>query len=570
VADTVYNVRVKYNLDKSKAEADANSLTKTFERLGAVISSAFAVHRVMDFGLRVGKLVSEFEQFRLQLATMLSGYGAPGFESGAQGFERALRVSQPLMREILKEAAKLPVYASETVEIFRAVVPGALSSGHSILGQNSAMEMTKRLALISQTIPGGANTVSREFQALMEGRAIGRNDLFARIRLLMNDGKGLGAKEFNKLSDEDRWKQVDAALKKMFPQAAVDAQANSIKAIVSTTLTWGQVLADIAGKAPVRVITEQFKKLNDWLEQNRSKVEEFAATIGDKLGSALSTAFDAVRSAFEFIVQHKDTILEIAKIAGIAFLGGKVGGFTGGGVGSTLAGNAGLGVLLNSVTGGNAVTGGIMGVFGALASFGGALGTASLAIVGFAAAANMAAEALDKAHKEDINKDDQIDRLSGLYKSFRSGGGDSVYGVVRSIIQDRGMMGYMGAIKDDEFSKLMRDAGIDPTRGTYGSGHKTRAQEFYDMFSDVSYRMRESVAFGPRVPTAEEKLMQKLYDPASGRIPRKQDVNVNVVIKQDISTSEDPDRILHLTKRALNEALISPIESGYNPWSPLR
>lgn len=568
MADTTYNVRVKYNVDRASAEADANALARTFDRLAAAAAGAFAVHRVVDFMKKLTNLQSQNEQLQISFAAMLTGYGAAGFTNGGKDFQKAMEASAGLMEKIRVDAAKLPGTAEELAEIMRAAMPGGIHAGKSILGPDSVEEMAKRLLVVSNRIPGGAATVAREFQAIMEGRAIGRNDLFAHLRSTL----GMSPKELNALSEPQKWEAMMKALK-VLVDPALPAHAQAFKAVATTTLTWAQQFARVVDKGVHEQLIKYLREINDWYEKNRTAVEAWGAEIGKSLGDAAGNIFSTMKDALAFIVANRETIMSVLKMAALVAVGGKFLGGGGAPAGSLQGIGSGAlgGLLLNQMSGGNIVTGTIMTLMGALTSFGGSLGIAAAAVVAFGVAANAAADAVDKAHKKQIEQAADVDSLSRAYDTFkRSGGGDpAVFGVVRSIIRDKGLMGYMGSIKGPEFDSLMQSLGIDPTRGTYGSGHKTRAQEIFDMFSDVAYRMHEVVPFGPGAPTAEQKLQQLLYQ-QNKPVPEKRDVNVTVNIKQDISQAEDPDRILVRTKQAIEDALIRPVESGHNRFSVLR
>lgn len=553
MADTTYNVKVKYTVDKANAESDANKIASAFDRVASAVAGAFAIHRILDFSKRLVGLQAEAERFTLTFATMLTGYGAPGFTKGAQDFQKAMSVSQQLMMQIRLEAAKLPGTAEEMMEIMRAAMPGAIQSGKAIMGPDSAFEMSKRLMAAGNLlqIPGGSTTVAREFQAMMEGRAQTRNDLFARIRGLMNDGKGIGSKEFNALSESGRWEQISKALSKLV-DPALPAYAQTWKAISTTTENWAQQLARVATGGAFETLKEHLKGINDWLKTNQTSVEDMLKSFGEGAGNSVGEAFNSMRDAFSFLVEHKGSILPILENLGVIMLGGKLAnGFGKGGAGNAMMG-AGLGLGVNAMTGGSMdMQGLMMGVAGGLTSFGGALGIASAAALLFGATMNE----IDQARRAEFADDSET---ASLLKAVSDSVSGRQYSVIKQIIQDQ---------------KLAPDMYLNETKlGQYIDRYAPDAsmlekQNMKDIFDSVAARMRDTIAFGPSAPTAEQTLMQKLYDKP---VPRKGDVNVQVNIKQDISQAEDPDRILVRTQQAIEDALIRPIESGNNKFSVLR
>lgn len=565
MADTTYNVRVVYHLNKDRAEGDANSLARTFDRVAAAVGGAFAVHRVLDFTKRVIDLQAWFENMRITLATMLVGFDAPGFTRGAASFKDAMSASAGLMDQIRKDAATLPGTAEDMMEIMRAAMPGGIRAGHAVMGQDSILKMSERLMAAGNLlqIPGGSVTVAREFQAMMEGRAQTRNDLFARIRGLMNGGAGLDAKAFNALTDEKKWQAVTEALTKLV-DPALPAYAETWKAIGTSAKTWGQQIILVASGGVSDALKRQLKSINDYFVSNRQEIEATLKAFGDVAGSAVNNAFESLRTAMSYIVENRNTILEVAKAIGIFWVASKAGSYTGGGLGSTLVGNAGIGLGINALTGGNAATGGIMAVLSMLASFGGAVGAAATALVGLAAAANEAATAVDDAHRRGIQRDDQTARLNDLYAMYqKSGATGEAYAVVKQIVQENHLLGPNSKLNKDAYlAYLKRTSTIEPT---LDPALHSFARPLFGLFQDVI----DSIPYGPRGPSAQEAAMAKLYQ-AGKAVPEKKNVNVVVNIKQDISTSEDPGRLLVRTRQAIEDALIRPIESGSNRFAILR
>jgi hypothetical protein len=560
MADTTYVVRVRYEMDKGKAESDANGLASTFDRVAKAMAAAFAVHRILDFSARIVKLQAQFEEMRIGLATMLTGFGAPGFDRSAKGFKDAMSVSSTLMRQVLIDAARLPGTAEELMQVTRSAMPGGIAAGKAIMGPDSVYEMGKRLTSAAHLlqIPGGANTVAREFQAMMEGRAIGRNDLFARIRGMMNDGKGIGAKEFNALSEPGRWKQVDDALKKLI-DPALPAYAKTWDAIGHTTANWAQQLARVATSNMFETLKTSLMGLNDWIQKNQSSIEGLLKEMGSSLGAGLGSLFDSMRGAFEFIVANRSAIMPVLQGMAALVLGGKMmGNFGKAGVGNALGG-AGLGFGINMATGGSAdLQGLMMGVAGGLVQFGGALGTASAAAVAFGAAMNM----IDRQRKNGFDQQVERARLASAAPDVMTGYIESAnYAIIKQIIQENKLAPGMH-LDEGRFQAYLTSAGLDI---------KTlRGQHLGDVFDTVVARMRTDLdtgAFSPTGITDEQKLLQKLYDKP---VPRKPDINLTVNIKQDISQAEDPDRLLVRTKQAIEDGLLRPIESASNRFSILR
>lgn len=584
MADTTYIVKVKYEVDKSGADAAASSLATTFDRLAKTIAGAFAVHRVLEFSKRLIELQSQAETMQTAMATMLTGFSAPGFTNGAKDFEKAMGASSILMTQIRKDAAALPGTAEDLMEAVRGAMPAGIATGHSIMGQASVLEMGKRLMVAASAgvlnIPGGVNTVSREFQAIMEGRTQGRNDLFARLRGLMpgSDGNPISAKEMNKLSEKERWDLMDKTLKKLI-DASLPTIAKQWSSIIDTTINWVQQIARVATGGMFNTLKKHFDDLNHWFEKNQASIEEFAKTLGETFGDKLGSALDSLRDAFTFIVNNKGSLITVAQAFGAALIGTKLGGA---GIGGGLGG-IGAGLAINAMTGGTFdFQGGMMGLAGALVSFGGALGIASAAALAFGATMNL----IDPEHKNRVagmteassifsavpenafNDEDAFMNapggvaLPGMGRRGKSGAIN--YGALKAIINEQKLLTRPGGgLNETALESYLGPIIRNPL-------YKQHVKDAFDVASaSMSADWRSNTQFGPTGITPEQKLQQLLYEKGKGT-PDKPKVDVHLTINQDISQAEDPDRILVRTKQAIEQALIHPIESGDNRFSVLR
>ncbi len=559
MADTTYNVDVKYKVDTSGVNSAISGLTSSFNRLEAAIAGAFTAHKVIGFAKNILDLQSKNEQFRISLATMLTGFDAPGFTKGAASFQDAMASSAELMKQIRKDAAELPGTAEDMMLIMQQAMPAGIRTGHAVLGAHSTQSVARMLMVASQSIPGGATTVSREFAAMMEGRAITRNDLFARIRSQMDEGKGMNAKQFNALSEKQRWDEVEKVLAKIYGPS-LGTYAKTWETVKETTVNWVQQLARVATSPLFESLKNKLQGLNDWIAKDQSSAESMLATFGASLNTKGLEVFDSMKSAFSFLVEHRGAIIPVLEAAAVLMVGGKLqSGFGKKSISGALE-MAMLGGTLNTITGGDAVTGIEMGLAGAMLNLGGVVGGLAATFLGLQAATNVFSSELDKIHKSNIDRHTEAQRIMPLFKQFEtSQGGMSteMYEVGKQIIQENRLALPMGQGLDSaKFGKYYVGTDLNQKDDSFHSA--------YTFLNAVAQRMFMENFATPMRASAAEEASNRLYERANARpeTPKGRDVNVTVNIRQDISQAEDPDRILVRTKQAIEDALIRPIESG--------
>src|SRR5262249_20781838 len=114
------------------------------------------------------------------------------------------------------------------------------------------------------------------------------------------------AKEFNKLSAEDRWAKLDQAMRGFDP--SIRAFAHTWDAISSTTKDLATNWLRLATAPLFTRVRDQLESINDWVGANQAKVDDWAAVVGNRL----VFAFDKVKGLVVEIHDHWREMLHTA------------------------------------------------------------------------------------------------------------------------------------------------------------------------------------------------------------------------------------------------------------------
>lgn len=543
MADTTYNVRLNFTpqgLEGTITKTDA--LANTFDKLSKAVAGAFAVHKILDFGSRLVKLNSDMERMQISLAATLTGFGAPGFAQGGKDFEKAMSASALLMDRIRLASAEVSANADDMTMIFQALMPGGIKAGKSMMGgPESVFEMAKLFSALpginARLAKGGAPVIARELQMLMEGNARGNLDIYGPMR------EFLGApKEFNKLTEPERWERLSKAIHTLITPEHLDRVSKSWGAISTTTLTWAQQLFRVATGSAFETLKTHLREVNTWFIKNRESVEEWARTIGQNVGEMAKTAFDSMVSAVKYIIENKDTILEVLKTMAVAF-------------GAYKTANFAMDLASSATT--------LATKFNALA----------MVVAAVAAGLQWVLDLINEKHDKDVkDKAPERNAVERFLKMSRSSDDNAgAFGVGENLIRFNHLANKNGVVYPTEIASFLNNINYDTVADHQYTPDDPIVKELYRNLTAVANQMKVydmAVPKKDKMADPMEEVLKQTNKPQN--TPRKPDVKVDVVIKQDISMAEDPDRILHRTKQALNEALISPIESVFNRTTILR
>lgn len=333
---TIYDVRMQYKVrDQSSApmrrmqrNADRTAksigaLDKAVRHLGTVTFAAFAGRQAARALIGFN---SQLEQARIQIAGMLAQAS-----KGKTSFQEGFGTATTLVKDF-QEIAKASVGTTKDfVDMASMIVRPITAAG---LGMKDLKTFTKGAVIASRAFGIAADVAARDIEAALMGQ-LRSVDRFARALLEPIIGAGAeGRKAFNELAEGQRAAIVKAALGSDVIKAMARAQEFSFAGVTSTLKDNLQITFGKVGLPLMKALTNEIKQWNKWLDANATVVERWAKD----LGSTLKDAFGFLKSVVGFMVEHKDTLMSIAK----AWLAIKVSGALGGAIGGAFGGVGGF------------------------------------------------------------------------------------------------------------------------------------------------------------------------------------------------------------------------------------
>lgn len=306
-ATTTYDVRVRYMMqDRASAgmerlEGRARRAARQTGFLGAHLKTVAATFAT-GYGLRLGynwlvKYNAELEDTHAQLRTMIQ------LNQGGS-FARAHRLSAELM-EGFREDAKKSAGSLKDMSDFAARIIGPFTRAGGKLKE--LRELNRGAVVASQIMRIPAEVAAFDIEQALAG-TLTKRERFARAVL---EPMGHTTKSFNALSAAERRKELVKAFNQPELKRAAKEYENSFAGVSSTFRDNLEQAAGLVGKPLFKALNEEFKRANAWFEKNQAKVEAWAKNVG----ATIRSIFHGARDAIGWLVEHKDTLLAVAKAA---------------------------------------------------------------------------------------------------------------------------------------------------------------------------------------------------------------------------------------------------------------
>lgn len=386
--------------------------TKIVETVG---TAALAASGALVLGL--GHAVKEGLDFNAYIESSVNGIAATLAMLGDIPLNKGLQQANAAAEQLRKNMASLPGEFSDGMAVLNSIMPAMTNGGQSM---DQAVWMASHAVAAAAALNVPMQTAARELGKMLDpnGHVTTAMPLFTRM--------GLGsAKDWNKLSGDERFNRIQSSFKKLDP-----AMANfqgSWEGMTSTARDNARNVAKTFAQPLFGSIKGQFERSLAWFSQNEDYVHGFAnnlgvyidrafhgglnaihrwfapvTTFGHNLGQALSSAFHTVEPYLERFESVATKFLSSPDAVGKLMHGASM----------LVAAKAGTSALAN---GASAMSGmgsllGTAGLSGAeLATM---AGPAAVAIIGLGVAAEGAVHALTDAssayHASAINSSTEI------------------------------------------------------------------------------------------------------------------------------------------------------------------
>ena len=242
----------------------------------------YAAKKAVDLG-------QTFENTSLSIAGNIQAFGL------RRTFEQAKVAGVATLERLDEMAAKLPGTTEEYVEIFKTVLPAAISGGMRDLDQ--VAEFTSKYAAVAKTQMVDATTAGSELSMILTGAAGQHVTMWRKLKPLIK----MNAEEFNHLSDAARLEKVRKALEGYNDAVAatgetLDAKFGELEArIVKIARVGGQPIFD----ETVRLLG----LANEYLRDNELMIRVTVKSLAEKLVKGFRAFVPEAKKAFDAIVK---------------------------------------------------------------------------------------------------------------------------------------------------------------------------------------------------------------------------------------------------------------------------
>ena len=552
---TTYDVRLRYMMEDRASrglKSMKGNLDRTAKSSGLLSRGlkAAAASAVAFFGARAaGKALigfnSNLEQARINMAGMLKLNIGGTMEAN---FAKANQLVGDLQQRAKASVGTTKDFVDTAAMLVR---PFAAAS----IPVERMGELTQGVIIASKAFGVQADVAARDVEAALMGnvRAV---DRFSR-------SLGLVPAEFNKLSASARAMKLEEALTQPAIAQMAAAQEKSFEGVLSTLEDAFQIFAGKVGLPLFKAITTEITNWNKWLDRNGDVMDR----IGKEFSESLMTGFNAAKSIMSFFVEHKDSLMLLAKMwIGAKLIGGGARMITGG-----IQGIQGAMAAMSQFA--QAGPGAISGLKGLTA----AIGPLSLAVAGVAAVMHEFIGDLEKSASERTRKSiefgstgSQAARLTR--KAFqarenfdydaaadfaqRAGGFLSQQGLLTETGQLRG--GQLAQQLENTTAQvkqqLARDLQIQGFNKSIPEEQQAAliAEAFRKMFENIQSRVAADAFLPSAVETKDAIATESKKAPGKGRD------KINVTIQRIEVQSDDPDRFTF----ALTQTIADTVRNG--------
>jgi len=303
---TVYDVKVRYSVDNRAGNAvgalsddtrklgrEVEHTTGKFMAMGAAVVAALtgreAKKALLDFN-------SGVESAKIGLSAMIQG------NTGGT-WDRAIEKAGKLYDEFQSFSQMTPVTTAEMLTFGKAVAVSTFQAGGAI---KDLTTITEQGVVAAKAFGYESAYSSLELSEMLAGN-VNKRMMFAKQLLGMAH---MDEQKFNALTAEKRLQIVEDVLNSPAMKNAAEAFSKSWVGVMSTLEDKLQIVLGKVGLPLFEAIKNEIKGWNDWLDQNKHKVEE----IAHKVGSGLITGFGYVKDAVAFLVDHASELMAIGKI----------------------------------------------------------------------------------------------------------------------------------------------------------------------------------------------------------------------------------------------------------------
>ncbi len=569
MAATIYEVKLRYQAD-DKASKGLNSIATAADRAHR---STFGLKSILG-GIGVGLALREGKKhlidYNVQIQEAKIGMATLLNMQLKKPFVEALSASDKLVDNLRKFARSAPGETKDYIEMASMIAPSVAMMG----GDERKIEKLAKGAVVAGLVAGvRADMAALDIQQMLMGSVTARDRMASQLIA----SRGMSREDFNKLGGKERSQMTEDLLASPSIMKGAKALSETFSGRLSTLK---DTIRESLGKIGLPLMQRMTKEIQTWI----TWIEKHPVQIGNivnKVSSGLRTGFGYVKSAFEFVAKHADTLMALAK----AFIMFKAVRF---GTGLLQSGVQGMASMIGSASGafktvGDSATS-LAGKFSSAIGIIGAAGAAGAALI------QMYADYRMNLKERDMRKVERFGAFSSDISSMeqRTGDGRRSRSFLAAANRTLQTAGEVGLVRDGKINEgVMREAairslqnrGVDPSRGFGTIDREIARIRFHLERALIAEKDGSIAAFKALRDTAEQARMQlrmsleAALDPAlrffgmgkeeapewKGLSPDK--ANVNVTIHKIEVESQDPDRFVFGAVKAFEKAAKTPTQA---------
>lgn len=583
---------------KDEASATADKIGASFERIHHSAERArekvgeFARHAAtgalasVGLGFGLHSIYEKAKEANLEMSHVIKSvagaqFAFQGWKVGTSQLDKmsySLRQATENTERLEEMELKLRTPLEELGQTYNQVA--VIGFGKLGMSQKGVLELTEKITAASKVYGiSGVEAIEKIQRVLLTGHVSARD--VTGLGEMLRESLGQ-TKKGQHLSPDELMKRMSKGLGDMVPVAQKLGEGMSGSMFEAEKLV-EKMLEDLGGP----LFKEQSKALSEWVQKIRT-VKEDGKSIIAIYGEQIASAFQTIKSATGFIVDHWKSLIAIfaaSKLAGMmsgfagkaASLGAGAGGLAAGAVGAMTV-NAGV-VNVNST--------GVAGKIGAemagslrpsmnetIGKFAGMASKALMvteALGGLYVAADGLAQYIDSKQTEELGKGRGAASLLTSVHNFER---------AAVAMRDQGKAGEQSAAAS--MKSAFESIGLKPGQkataaGVGGMLEGLPSDIAAKMVNELHYLMPETVKharaedikmmpkeFGLQIATAMNEFMARFAagesaSPNIRKVPRGQgDINIqNLNITQDFKEA-DPDRVFHRVTNEIGNLANSP------------
>jgi len=423
---TTYDVVIRMMMrDEAQAKVNAlgGELDKTtrkaketrsaLEGLGTLAAAAFGA-------IGIQKAYEGLIGFNAQVQSIQTGLAAVVRINFGGSFETAERKSRDMFEEFQRFAKVSPTTTAEVAQFGQIISSAAFSTGASM---QEFMTMSEQAVIAARVFGVETHTAQIQMQELLLGN-VKTTQIFS--QQLIRAGH-MTMEQFRELDDAGRKNFI---LKVLTSPAMMDAgkkMAVGWAGATTTLIDNIQIFIGKVGSGLFKKLTDEILKWNALIEHNAVAIEKW----GNEFADGMVKAFNFIKDAISFVVDHREALMglamawQMATLGGRGAAGGKAGAgmeiaFMTGAVGKGI-GRGAMGIAAGEMMGMGHLESAGMGVMAGLSALPGPLGWVAAGATAAALGLHAVAENAERAIESDAARRARIEGISDLTRKLAEG-----------------------------------------------------------------------------------------------------------------------------------------------------